>query len=255
MTVKERRSQILKLLEETDTLSVKDLAREFKVSAPTLYKDLDTLEQERLIVKSYGGIQLLKDDKYRHDFFHQLEVEKESKEAIASRAVELIRDGETIFLDASTTTYYLCKELKKSRLRNITLVTNSAFIPTELIMHDQFRIICIGGVLDRASAEFVGPHPELYLENIHAKTFFFSVRSMSPEKGVLDHYNPNDIRIKSMFFENADRGVCLVDSTKFFKTGTVNWVGYDRLKTIITDRNVLPEVMTRLEDNGVEVLV
>jgi DeoR family fructose operon transcriptional repressor len=255
MTVKERRSKIIKLLEERDTLSVKDLAKEFKVSVPTLYKDLDTLEQEKLILKSYGGIQLLKDDKYRHDFFHQLDVEKGSKEAIASRAAGLIRDGETIFLDASTTTFYLCKELKKTNLRNLTIVTNSVFVPTELIMHEQFRIISIGGVLDRASAEFIGPHPELYLQNIHANSFFFSVRSLSPEKGVLDYYNPNDIRIKTMLFENADRGVCLVDSTKFFKTGTVNWVGYDKLKTIVTDGNVPPEVVTRLEENGVTVLV
>ena len=130
MTVKERRSQILKLLEERDTLSVKDLAKEFEVSTPTLYKDLDTLEQEKLIIKSYGGIKLLKDDKYRHDFFHQLKVEKESKETIAQRAVKLIRDGETIFLDASTTTYYLCRELKRTRLSNITIVRNSAFIST-----------------------------------------------------------------------------------------------------------------------------
>lgn len=255
MNVKERRIKILKLLEERKSLSVKELSKEFEVSTPTLYKDLENLEQEKHIVKSYGEIQLLKEDKYKHDFFQQLKVEKDSKEMIAARAAELIHDGETIFLDASTTTFYLCKELKKTNLQNLTIVTNSVFIPTELIMYEQFRIISIGGVLERASAEFIGPHPELYLENIHASTFFFSVRSLSPEKGVLDYYNPNDIRIKSMLFDNADRGICLVDSTKFFKPGTVNWIGYDRLHTIITDKNVPPEVLSRLRKNGVTVLI
>jgi len=254
MTVRERRSKILKLLEEHTNLSVKELAEEFAVSAPTLYKDLDNLEQEKLIIKSYGGIQLLKEDKYKHDFFRQLKVEHDSKKKIASKAMELISDGETIFLDASSTTYYLAHELKISKLKNLTIVSNSAFIPTELIMQDQFRIICVGGFLERASAEFISSHPEQYLENIHGNTFFFSVRAISAKKGVLDYYNPNDIRIKNLFLENADQAVCLVDSTKFTKPGTVNWVGYDRLKTVITDTNISPEIVSLLQNRGVTVI-
>ncbi len=254
MTVRERRTKIIKLLEENSSLSVKDLAKEFKVSAPTLYKDLDSLESEKLILKSYGEIQLLKEDKYKHDFFRQLKVDQESKKTIAARALELISDGETIFMDASTTTFYLCRELKKSRLKNLTIVTNSAFIPTELIMQEQFRIVCVGGYLDRASAEFISSHPEQYLGNIHGNTSFFSVRAVSPEKGVLDYYNPNDIRTKNLFLENADRAVCLADSTKFSKAGTVNWVGYDRLKTIVTDPKISPEIVASLRKKGVQVL-
>ena len=254
MTVKERRTKILELLEDHESISVKELAKQFNVSPPTLYKDLDNLEQENLIAKSYGGIQLLKDDKYRHDFFRQLKVEQESKQEIAARAVQLISDGETIFLDASTTTYYLARELKASKLKNLSIVSNSAFIPTELIMQEQFRIICVGGFLERSSAEFISSHPEQYLGNIHGNTFFFSVRAVSPEKGVLDYYNPNDIRIKNLFLENADRAVLLADSTKFTKPGTVNWVGYDRLKTIITDKNAPAEVISILQNAGVTVL-
>ena len=254
MTVRERRSKILQLLETHSSLSVKELAREFNVSTPTLYKDLDNLEQEKLIIKSYGGIQLLREDKYRHDFFQQLKVEHERKQEIAARAVKLISDGETIFLDASTTTYYLARELKTSKLKNLTIVSNSAFIPTELIMQEQFRIICVGGFLERSSAEFISSHPEQYLVNIHGNTFFFSVRAVSPEKGVLDYYNPNDIRIKNLFLENADRAVLLVDSTKFSKPGTVNWVGYDRLHTIITDKKAPVEVISGLKSAGVTVL-
>lgn len=254
MTVRERRSKIIQLLEENNSLSVKDLSKQFGVSVPTLYKDIDNLEREKLIIKSYGGIRLLKDDKYKHDFFQQLKVQHDRKQQIAARAMELISDGETIFLDASSTTFYLARELKNSKLKNLTIVSNSAFIPTELIMQDQFRIICVGGVLERASAEFISSDPELYLGNIHANAFFFSVRAVSPEKGVLDYYNPNDIRTKSMFLENADVAVLLADSTKFTKPGTVNWVGFDRLKTIITDDAAPPEVVSSLRSRGVTVL-
>ncbi len=254
MTVKKRRSEIIKLLETEKDVTVKGLAEKFNVSIPTLYKDLDNLEQEKLITKSYGGVQLIREDKYRHDFFKQLKVEHESKKMIASRALELINDGETIFLDASSTTYYLCRELKTSKLKNLTIVSNSVFIPPELIMQEQFSIICVGGFLEQSSAEFVSSHPERYLGNIHGNTFFFSVRAISPEKGVLDYYNPNDIRIKNLFLEKANRAVLLVDSTKFTKPGTVNWVGFDKLKTIITDTKLDPKILALLKKQGVSVL-
>lgn len=254
MTIRERRSKILKLLEKQENLSVKDLAKEFQVSVPTLYKDLDNLEQEQLIIKKYGEIQLIKEDKYKHDFFRQLKIDCEYKKEIASKAINLIHDGETVFLDASSTTYYLCQELKTSKKKNLTIITNSVFIPTELIMHEQFRIISTGGVLDRASAEFIVSHPERYLENIHGNTFFFSVRAISPDKGVLDYYHPNDIRIKSLFLENADQAVLLADSTKFTKPGTINWVGFDKLKTIVTDKGIKPEFVSRMEKQGVTVI-
>jgi DeoR/GlpR family transcriptional regulator of sugar metabolism len=254
MNIRERRSKILELLEKQENLSVKDLAEEFHVSVPTLYKDLDNLEQEQLIIKKYGEIQLIKEDKYKHDFFRQLKIDHEQKQLIAAKAINLIHDGETIFLDASSTTYYLCQELKTSKKKNLTIVTNSVFIPTELIMYEQYRIISTGGVLERAGAEFISSNPEQYLGNIHGNTFFFSVRAVSPEKGVLDYYHPNDIRIKSLFLENADQAVLLADSTKFTKPGTINWVGFDKLKTIVTDNRINPEFVLRLEEQGVTVI-
>jgi DeoR/GlpR family transcriptional regulator of sugar metabolism len=256
MNARERRERILTILKKNDVLSVKELSKQFEVSVPTLYKDLDILEQKRFIHKSYGEIRLIEEDKYRHNFFEQLQVREESKRKIAQKALTFITDGQTVFLDASTTTFYLCQELKKSNhLKNVTVVTNSLFIPTELLMNEHFRIVCIGGYLERSSAEYISAHPERFIEDIHGNTFFFSVRSLSPEKGVLDYYNPNDIRTKQMLFENADSAICLADSTKFSNGGTINWVGYDRLRTIVTDDEITPEVLSMLQEKDVTVFI
>jgi DeoR family transcriptional regulator, fructose operon transcriptional repressor len=255
MTGRERRERIITLLKKTNVLSVKELSEQFEVSVPTLYKDLDILEQRRFIHKSYGEIRLIEEEKYRHNFFKQRQVRADSKRKIAQKALSYITNGQTIFLDASTTTFYLCEALKNSDLQNVTVVTNSVFIPMELLMNENFTVVCIGGYLERSSAEYISAHPERFIEDIHANTFFFSARSLSPEKGILDYYNPNDIRTKQMLFDNADTAVCLADSTKFSNGGTVNWVGYDRLRTIITDEEISPEVLACLRDKGVTVIV
>jgi DeoR/GlpR family transcriptional regulator of sugar metabolism len=206
------------------------------------------------VQRSYGEIRLARDEKPRHDFFEQLETNPEKKKHIARVAAGLVRDGETLFLDASSTTFYLCEELKKKELTGVTLITNSLFIPLEFLVHSAFRVICLGGVLDRETAGYSSTHPERHLENLRGDTFFFSAAAVSPERGIMDAYILGDVRIKQLFFENAERTVCLADSSKFHKHGTVNWLSYDRLKTIITDPELEPEVLARLREKGVQVL-
>ena len=254
MHPKERRDRIVQLLEHSSRLTVQELSREFGVSAPTLYKELETLSKEKRVQRSYGEIRLARDEKPRHDFFEQLETNPDKKRHIARIAAGLVRDGETLFLDASSTTFYLCEELKRRALAGVTLITNSLFIPMEFLAEPTFRVICLGGILDRETAGFSSTHPERHLENLRGNTFFFSAVAVSPERGILDAYILGDVRIKQLFFANAEQAVCLADSSKFGKHGTVNWLGYDRLKILVTDPDLAPEVRAALEARGVRVL-
>jgi DeoR/GlpR family transcriptional regulator of sugar metabolism len=252
---KERQNRILELLQRRRRLSVRELTREFKVSAPTLYKDVEALERDRRVETSYGEIRLPEHERYQHDFFERLKSNQPQKIHIARRAAALVHGGDTLFLDASTTTFYLCDELKRLGFQELTIVTNSLFIPVEFLMHPAFRVIALGGVLDRETAGFAPAHPERYLERLHADLSFFSAAAIDPKLGVMDAYILNDVRIKELFFENADRAICLADSGKFCNKGTVNWIGFDRLKTIITDPAIDPGILSRLREQGVEVLL
>jgi DeoR/GlpR family transcriptional regulator of sugar metabolism len=77
---------------------------------------------------------------------------------------------------------------------------------------------------------------------------------VSPQRGILDAYILGDVRIKQLFFDSAEQAVCLADSTKFGRHGTVNWLGYDRLKTLVTDAALDPQVRFALQARGVRVL-
>ena len=252
---KERQNRILELLQRRGRLSVRELTREFEVSVPTLYKDVEALERDRRVETSYGEIRLPEHERYQHDFFERLKTNQSQKTHIARRAAALVRGGDTLFLDASTTTFYLCDALKRLDFQELTIVTNSLFIPVEFLMHPAFRVIGIGGVLDRETAGFAPAHPERYLERLHGDLSFFSAAAVDPDLGVMDAYILNDVRIKELFFENADRTICLADSSKFRNKGTVNWIGFDRLRTIVTDPGIDPAILARLRDQGVEVLL
>jgi DeoR/GlpR family transcriptional regulator of sugar metabolism len=255
MHLRERRNQIIQSLEENPRLTAQDLAKALQVSVPTVYKDLEALSREKRLQRSYGEIRLVRDRKYRHDFFVRLETNQNQKRHIARVAASLVHSGETLFLDASSTTFYLCEALKDANLESITLVTNSLFIPMEFLAVPAFRVVCLGGILDRETAGFTSNHPERHLESLHADHFFFSAAAISAERGILDAYILGDVRLKQIFFDNADEAVCLADSSKFGRHGAVNWLGFDRLKTIVSDPGLDAEVRATLATHGVKVLV
>lgn len=253
MLPKDRHSKILKLLEDQHTTNVRELSKIFNVSIPTLYKDLDILEKEKRIQKSYGQISLILEEKYRHHFFSRLKVNKEKKRYIARSAVSFIQSGDTIFLDSSTTTFYLCDEIRRSNLQNLTLVTNSLFIPQEFIMYPNVRVILLGGLLDSELGCFHDPEFEPTLSRIQGNRFFFSAQAISGDKGILDVYHPDEIKVKQLFYANAAESVALMDSTKFAKSGTVNWLGIEGLKFLITDRDLDGNIQKHLREKGVRV--
>ena len=98
MLPRERRSRILQLLAENSRLTVQELTRVFRVSAPTLYKDLEVLLKEKKVQRSYGEIRLLRDEKCRHDFFEQLDTNLDKKKHIARIAASLQRAHQTALL-------------------------------------------------------------------------------------------------------------------------------------------------------------
>ena len=253
MLPKDRHSKIIKFLEEHNTSSVRDLSRVFHVSIPTLYKDLDILEKAKKIQKSYGQIQLIREDKFRHSFFNRQKMNRDKKRHIARSAVSFIQTGETIFLDSSTTTFYLCDEIKRADLQNLTIITNSMFIPMEFIMYPNIRVIQIGGLMDRELGCFHGQDYESTLSRIHGNKFFFSAQAISPEKGIMDEYQPEEVQIKQYFFTNAAESIALMDSTKFVKTGTMNWLDLERLKIIITDKELDAAVQKHMRDKGIRL--
>ncbi len=256
MNPQERRIKLLELIRENNgRISLKSLNGKIEISQSALYKDINILENQRLLRKNYGTLELVESEEKQHNFFINMQINARQKKAIAKKAVSLERDNDTIFFDGSSTTYYFCEELRKCSYKNITLITNSVFIPREMVMAENINIICVGGMVNKLIGTCDGDIWEtLVKDNFYANKFFFSCYSMSYEVGVLDPVQ-TDASMKAVFALKSQKNICLVDSSKFMLRSTFNWIGLDKIDTIISDSGLDSHVFEQLKARGVELLL
>ncbi|OQA21851.1 MAG: Glucitol operon repressor [Actinobacteria bacterium ADurb.Bin346] len=252
----DRRDRIIEIIKKNNgRISIKDLFDQFNISQSALYKDLNILENRGLVIKSYGKLALNESEERKHNFFQNLQKNAGQKKAIGKCAASKVTDNETIFMDGSSTTFYFCEALKRRSLKNITIITNSIFIPRVLIMEDNINIITVGGIVNKLIGTSDGDIWEALVKNtFYANKFFFSCYSMSTDVGVLDPIQ-NDASMKAVFALKSQKNICLVDSSKFQQYSTFNWIGLDEIDVIISDTGIESDTSKKLMDKGIELII
>ncbi len=256
MNPQDRRNKLVELIRGNNgKIALKEVAGKIEISQSALYKDINILENQRLVRKNYGTLELVQSEEKKHNFYLNMQKKALQKKAIAKKAVSLAMDNDTIFVDGSSTTFYFCEELKKCHLKNITLITNSIFVQREMITAENINTICVGGTLNKLIGTSDGDIWEtLVKDNFYANKFFFSCYSLPCEVGCLDPVQ-TDASMKAAFALKSQKNICLVDSSKFLLYGTFNWIGLDKIDTIISDKGLDPDITEKLKSSGVEVLL
>jgi DeoR/GlpR family transcriptional regulator of sugar metabolism len=149
MKAEPRREQILKLLEKTGILSVGDLADRFALSVVTIRKDLDDLASEGLLQRTFGGAVFSNRSLFDSSFRESARQHGQQKHAIATAALEYIPDGDTVILDAGTTTLALA-QLLKEQVKSAFIITCSVPAVLELCSAG-YDIILLGGMVKNKS--------------------------------------------------------------------------------------------------------
>jgi DeoR/GlpR family transcriptional regulator of sugar metabolism len=250
----ERKEKLLELIHQKKHLTIKELSKYFDVSAPTLYRDLKTLEEEKVIQRYHGVIRYVDGKEKDHGYFYRAETDVKEKQYIVKKAIKLINSGDNIFIDASTTSLYLCKELKKSNIEYLTVFTNGLLVPNELLKINNFNIIDFGGVLDREVVSFVKNEPRFFLENIKYLKYFGSAYAFSLEFGAMDQFGLEEIEVKKKVLQFCNEIVLLMVSNKFNLKGTYNWLEVDKVSKIVTDTGVDKKIVDYLSVKGVDVI-
>lgn len=248
----ERRAEIIRLLEAHGSVRVATLAVRFGVTEETIRRDLEALEEQGVLQRTYGGavragITPVESPVSRRELEHQ-----EEKEAIAQKAAELVEDGATLFLDASTTVLALARALRgKQRL---TIVTNGVRAVTELATRPGYTVISTGGLLRDSSLSFVGPLAERAVSQYHVDWAFLSCKGVTPEQGLTES-NELEAQLKRLMVSHADRAVALVDSSKFGHVAFAAIAPISELNILITDANASAAVLEQVRRSGVEVMI
>ena len=118
----ERQKRILEALASEGAVWVSRLSAELEVTEETIRRDLEKLEKQEMLVRTHGGAISLNESNHEMSLEKRKHLNSDIKERLAAEAIKHIVPGDTVFLDASTTTFYISRLLK--RMRDVTVVTN-----------------------------------------------------------------------------------------------------------------------------------
>lgn len=200
-------------------MKVASLETEFGISSMTARRDLLALEEEGLIRRTHGGAVLAEFAAHEDSFWHRLEQQIAAKERLAQAAVELLEPGASIFLDCSTTAYYVARGILMDGPR-VTLLTNSVSV-MELFMKNEApktEIVGIGGLMRKLTLSFVGPRTVDVISTYSADRAFVSVKGITPDGNLTD---PDllEAEVKHAMIKHSENPVLLMDGSKFEKRG------------------------------------
>ncbi len=245
----ERESEILKLLGSEGYATVKQLSRLLYTSESSIRRDLTSLEKQGLVSRSYGGVSLEKNSSQIIPFSTRAHHNIAAKKIMAKKAGSLIHDGDIIFLDQSSSAFFVACELVKRS--NITVVTNNIEI-ISFLSGSEVEVVSSGGRLSKENRNcLLGSDAHGIFEEMHADFLFFSTKAMSFE-GVIYDCVREEVCIRNTMFANADQKVFLCDTAKMgqyagYKQCTLQDI--DILVTEACETATCRQIMENVEKN------
>lgn len=244
--IQSRRDQILTRVRESGSVSVYEMSRVFDVSESTIRRDLEAIEDD-CVVRFHGGLKI----NGRESVFEEKNaLSSDYKEAIAEKAAALVQDGQTVFLNAGTTTLALFRRLKD---RDICIVTNNTATVMEFV---PFRadLLLVGGQYRVRSRSLVGGMAAQSLLQAYADVCFLGTNGVSPERGLTTILH-QEAEVNRTMAERSRSVVCIADSSKFGVDAGFVSMPLDRISTIITNVGADPEILRSLGKSGVEIIL
>ncbi|MBQ0059230.1 MAG: DeoR/GlpR transcriptional regulator [Lachnospiraceae bacterium] len=245
-----RKAMIKDILLEKKSVIVSDLAKRFDVTEETIRRDLQQLENEGFLTRTYGGAFIQEGAINDVDLALREAVSIDKKEAIAEVCASLIHHGDTIFLDASTTASFVARAIKNMR---VTVLTNSLMVVDQLKDHDSVRLICLGGVYSPRTKAFNGRSTILGLNDYYVDKAFISCRYVSLSHGITDS-NEDIAMVRQTVLNQAHEIFLIADSSKFNKTSFMHLCDLKDLNGgIISDFDFTPDWERALSEEKVNI--
>ena len=246
MALSARQKKILQIVREQKKVLVPELAKYFSMTEASIRLDLKSLEDMDYVKRFHGGARIVQPSNYNI----RISTEQQTKRKIAAKAITYIEPRETLFLDSGTTVLMLAQAL--IQFDNLTIVTNSIPIATQVGREQSNSVVLAGGSFNYAEQCCEGLMTEKFLDNFSASKAFIGADSVDIHKGLFS----NGI---SMFgyvqkiMHNSKETVLLVDSSKFSKVGAIKICDMESLDIIITDSRIPDAVHQELTDMGIQV--
>lgn len=253
MNMERRRKYILELLGREGQVRISQLSRELNVTPVTLRSDLTALEEEGFLSRTQGGaVQSVK------NYYHlgqrvQMQQYAGEKKAVAECAARLVKDGETLMINSGATTHYLAMALKRWR-SNLSVVTNSLAVATELGDHPTFRVILLGGEINAQFGFTYGADALAQIAKYKADRAFLSLDGIHLEAGFTTHQAEEAVLDQRML-ERSHQSVIVADCTKYGHESFYQVESLASVDTLITNAAIGEEACGLLRRRGIDVIL
>jgi DeoR/GlpR family transcriptional regulator of sugar metabolism len=253
LTTYERRQTLMDMLRKQPGLRVPELAQALDVSEGTVRNDLNALETVGQIVRVHGGAILREQAGFNYMAFNVRHQEHAAEKILIARyASELVKDGDSILLDASSSAYYFAMEIKvRNRLR---VVTNGLEVARLLAQNASNTVILIGGILNQDGSSVTGLFSESIIQELYIQKAFVSSSGFSLERG-LTEVHIEEAQLKRKAIEASQEVIALIDSSKIGKDDLTPFARVEQVNQLITDAGITPLWAQLIERAGIKLAI
>ena len=250
MFFEERKNQIIDFLQNNHRVTVNQLTALLNVSEATARRDLQDLEQQGVLKRTRGGAILHQSSNVEPPYAQKEATALEEKKYIGRLAANFISDGDTIILDAGTTTAQVIPYITQKKL---TVITNSVCAITPLSANPDISLIVAGGYNRYHSRALVGDWALTMLKQIHASKLFLGVDGIDLAYG----YTTNSLEeapLKRQMLQRTDEVFILADSSKFNLVTLNKIADLEEVDHIISDDKLSPDLAVKYMNRGVNII-
>jgi DeoR/GlpR family transcriptional regulator of sugar metabolism len=245
----ERRQRLLATLKEQPGIRIPELSKILEVSEGTVRNDLNALSDQGQLTRVRGGAQVNDESNDQNAAFTaRAGINTDKKECIARHAAELIVDGDSILLDASSTVYHLAYYLHDRR--NLRIITNGIEVGRVLAQNPYNTVILVGGLLGSDGNSITGLMSDFFLKDLHVNKAFVSCSGFTVKEG-LTEVDIHEVQLKRRMLSCASSVIALIDSTKFGKIDLTLFAYSNQISQIYTDGGLTSDWEKQLNESGI----
>lgn len=243
----ERHNKIIEIISETGSAGVEQLSKTLNVSPMTIRRDLNLLQEHNLIERSHGGAIMKQEVNYgtKRDTKHT------EKLAIAKKCAEFVKKGDTLYLDAGTTTYEIANQIK--HIEDLTVITNDLEIAI-LLVNSEIELVVCGGTVQKSTRSMYGVFADKMIENFRIDLGFFGAMSIDNNYNILTP-TMEKASFKRTVQSNCRRSILAVDDSKFNRKALLKINNLSDYTGIVTNKSFSKEELKKMENSNIRLIV
>ncbi len=254
MFIEERHKCILEILEQEGKVLVKDLSEKFNVSESMIRKDLQVLEKENLLKRTYGGaIRISRQIINQVSYLKRINIDIDIKEKVALKAYEMINDDDTIFLDASSISYCIAK-LIAAQDKKVTIITNMIVMSSIIECTNNVNIIYIGGSYNSIVGGTIGSHSINTIRDYHCNKAFIGCGGINLQTGNLSTSIDEDANTKRAIMDISKECYLLLLNQRFYIDAVYNFGKLSEIDSVITEDTPENIIVNELKKYNVNLI-